>query len=371
MDCLPKRTNLVAETARTLKEWIGSGVLRETLPGELRLKERLKVSRDTLRLALRILEREGLVSEGTQGRQRHVQSKPAPSRRNGSTRDQPVCFLSPYPVLDRILLVELEELQRRLAEQRREMRFLSPKLFHLKNPEPHLRRLISENSAAAWILHQVGGRMQRWFEQHDLPAFVYGTPFPGVKLPYVVNDWESAAFHAGWQLMRHGHRVIGVLEFEGQVGAQVIERGLRRALSARPSDNAPLVFKNDRRPKSVARSLTAAFQLRERPTALVLNDSNQLLTCLSWMLSCGIGVPRDISLVCIPSDCWFQDMYPPVCHYKNNPKIFAHHLSHRVMELVETGRIAHKSVRVRLEYVPGASIGPAPDTTRRGDLPGS
>jgi DNA-binding LacI/PurR family transcriptional regulator len=318
------------------------------------------VSRDTLRLALKILEREGFLSEGAQGRQRRVQPKQDSPRRNGATPDLPVCFLSPYSIVDRILLLELEDLQKRLAEQRRELRFLSPKLFHAKNPEPHLKRLVSENPAAAWILHLVGGQTQRWFDQHGLPAFVYGTPFPDVKLPYVVNDWESAAFHAGWQLMRHGHRVIGMLAFEDSPGPQLVEQGLRRAFSARPADSQPLVFKNDRTPKSVVRSLETIFQLKDRPTALILTDSNQLLTCFSWMLSRGIGVPRDISLVSIPSDCWFQDLYPPVCHYENNPKIFAHHLAHRVMELVESGQITHKSIRVRLEYVQGASIGPRP-----------
>jgi hypothetical protein len=49
MEHLPKRTSLVHETATTLKEWISTGMLSEALPGELQLKGRLGVGRDTLR----------------------------------------------------------------------------------------------------------------------------------------------------------------------------------------------------------------------------------------------------------------------------------------------------------------------------------
>jgi hypothetical protein len=71
-------------------------------------------------------------------------------------------------------------------------------------------------------------------------------------------------------------------------------------------------------------------------------------------------VPADVSLVCVPSDSWFQELYPPVCHYENNPHQFAHHVRKRVMELVETGRVTGPSILVLLEYVAGATIGPAP-----------
>ena len=58
MERLPKKTNLARETADTLKEWIESGAFQDVLPGELVLKERLAVGRDTLRIALKQLESE-------------------------------------------------------------------------------------------------------------------------------------------------------------------------------------------------------------------------------------------------------------------------------------------------------------------------
>ncbi len=360
MERLPKRTSLVTETARTLKEWIGSKVLRGILPGELPLKNRLRVSRDTLRLALKALEREGWVSRTVRGRQRHVARPLGPGRKSLSGH-LPVTFLSPFPVVDRILLVEMEDLQKHLAEQGRELQFLSPHIFDLRNPSRHLARLVEENASAAWILHFAGQAMQRWFEQQGIPAFIYGTPFPRVNLPSVVNDWEAAAFHAGLQLSRRGHRIVGVFSFAAQLpGALAVVRGVRRALATATPPARLLIFKDSHTSESVVRSLETAFETRPRPTALVFSGSSQLLTSLSWMVSRRIGVPADVSLICIPSDTWFQDLNPPICHYENNSAMFAHYVRRRVMELVETGRITRKSIRVPLEYKPGASIGPAP-----------
>jgi len=361
MPLLPRRTSLVAETAATLKQWITEGDLNEMLPGELRLKELLGVGRNTLRLALKVLEDEQWVSAPGQGRQRRVQQHRLEAPHPASDHRLPVTFLSPFPTVDRILLLEMEDLQMHLARQGRELRFLAPNIFHLQKPERHLKRLVQENPSAAWVLHFVTEAMQRWFEQEGVPAFLYGTPYPGVKLPFVVNDWESASFHAGLQLARHGHRRIGVLGLAQPVpGVLAIERGLRKALANFKPEAQLSILSGNSSPRDVAQSLEGAFRGGQRPTALVFCSSSHLLTCLSWLISKGIAVPADVSLVCVPSDSWLQELYPPVCHYENNPHVFAHQVRKRVMELVEIGRAIGPSMQVRLEYVAGATIGPAP-----------
>jgi DNA-binding LacI/PurR family transcriptional regulator len=361
MALLPKRPSLVSATAETLKRLISDGDLAGLLPGELRLKARLSIGRDTLRLALKQLQEEHWLSATRQGRQRRVEQQHLPRRHRARGRHQPVTFLTPFPILDRIMLLELEDLQRHLAEQGRELRFVSSHLVHLQRPEPHLKRLVAENPSAAWMLYFVSEPTQQWFDQQELPAFIYGMPFPGVNLPFVVNDWESAAFHAGIQLTRQGHRVIAQMGFEPMMpGMLAIERGLRRALATIDTPSQLLMFKDDHSPQTVARLLESAYRLEIRPTALVFCSSSQLLTCYSWMTSKGLAVPADLSLVCIPSDSWFQDLCPPVCHYENNAKTFARYIRLKVMELIETGRVARGSIRVRLEYKAGATIGPAP-----------
>src|SRR4051794_1260412 len=202
MEHLPKRTSLARETAATLKEWISTGVLRDVLPGELQLAARLEVGRDTLRLALKLLADEGWVSSAWQGKQRKIQAgHPAPMERD-ATDQLPVTLLSPYPITHRITLLEIEATQRCLAEAGRSLRFVAPDIFHLKGPDRHLERLVQAHPSVAWILYAASEPVQRWFDKQGIPAFLYQLPFPDVKLPYVAQDWEAAAFHAGIQLLR-------------------------------------------------------------------------------------------------------------------------------------------------------------------------
>jgi DNA-binding LacI/PurR family transcriptional regulator len=361
MEHLPKRTSLVHETAATLKEWISSGVLQEELPGELQLKARLGVGRDTLRLALTLLTREGWVSPARKGRQRRVQTGHPPLRNGAASSQLPVTFLSPFPVAHRVTLLELEDLQTGLAEQGRSLRFLSPDIFDIKHPERQLDRMVREHPSAAWILYVVGERIQRWFDQQGIPTFLFGSPFPNVKLPFVVTDWEAAAFHAGIQLVREGHRTIGILEFHERFpGLLAEERGLERALATANPKGRLIIFKDDRSPVSVARCLESAFALKERPTALVLTRAAQFLTCFSWLVPRGIRVPGDISIVSLADDSWFEEFHPPVSFYQSDAKVVARHIAQRVLELVATGQVTKKSIRFPIDYVPGATIGPAP-----------
>ncbi|HWF18467.1 MAG TPA: substrate-binding domain-containing protein [Verrucomicrobiae bacterium] len=366
MDGLPKRTSLVRETANTLKDWIEAGILRGTLPGELPLKMRLGVGRDTLRLALRLLEREGWTTPTSRGRQRQVQIGHVPSTTRANSARLPVTFLSPERIVDRQVLLEMEDLQMRLTKQGRDLRFASPNIFHLAHPDRLLERLVRQQPSAAWILYSTGEMVQRWFDERNIPAFIYGAPFTGINLPFTVNDWEEGTFHAGIQLLRHGHRIIGIMENEHpSPGTVAAERGLRRALATIGTKGKLVILKEDRSPASVARAYELIFSLKQRPTGLVLTNSAQLLTGYSWLASKGIRTPGDISLVAIANDSCFAEFHPPPCFYRCNSQVLARHIGHRVMELVDNGQVSQKSVRVHLEYVPGATIAPPPANLRQ------
>jgi DNA-binding transcriptional MocR family regulator len=190
MEPLPKRTSLIHETATTLKEWISRGILRDTLPGELQLKSRLGVGRDTLRHALKILADDGWVTDASKGQQRRVENgRSAKAPPGPEAAVLPVTFLSPNAVECRVTLLELEDTQKRLAQQGRSLRFLAPEIFQLKHPEKQLERIVRTHPSSAWLLHMSNRPMQKWFEENGVPALIYGLPFPGVKLPFVGCDW--------------------------------------------------------------------------------------------------------------------------------------------------------------------------------------
>src|ERR1043166_6845480 len=72
---LPRRTSLAEQTADILRNAIRQGEWTERLPGEHTLSERLKVSRTTLRAALGMLRREGLL-DISQGQRVKIVARP-------------------------------------------------------------------------------------------------------------------------------------------------------------------------------------------------------------------------------------------------------------------------------------------------------
>jgi len=358
---LPKRNSLVHETAVTLKQWIIEGMLKDVLPGELDLKERLRVGRDTVRLALQVLTKEGWLEPSAQGRQRRISSDKLPQLKTDSGPGLPVTFLSPYSQDQGQTQMEMEDTQKRLTELGRELQHVCAHIFQLKDPDHQLHDLVRSHPSAAWVLYASNSRVQEWFAKQGLPVVVHGWPYPGVNLPYVAKDWEPAGFHAGLQFIRNGHRNIGMFEFrERGAGAMLIEQGLRRALATENTGAKLLLFKDERTPESIARAYETAFRLKDRPTAMVLTSSNHLLTSMSWMVSKGIRVPDDVSLTVLPYDTWYSEFCPPLSHYKMNTKLFSHGMAERVIELVEYGRVIRKPLAVPVEFVAGATIGPAP-----------
>lgn len=358
---LPKRTSLVQETVATLKQWIATGLLKDMLPGEMDLKNRLGVGRDTLRLALKELTEEAWLEKPGQGRNRRIRMRKVSKWRGHAANRLPVTCLSPYAHQTDQTHMEMEVTQKRLAEQGRDLQFLSPEIYHLKDPDHQLENLVRTHPSAGWVLYASSAPVQRWFARRGLPAIVHGWAYPDVNLCYVTKNWEPAGFHAGLQFLRHGHRTIGLFEYRVRgVGAMLIEQGLRRALARAGNGADLLLFKDDRTPESIARAYAEAFNLKRRPTAMVLTSSNHLLTSLSWLVSRGIGVPREVSLTVLPYEPWYADLHPALSCYKPKTGVFAHGMAERVLELVKYGRVIHKPLAVPVEYVPGATIGPAP-----------
>ncbi|MEO6034163.1 MAG: substrate-binding domain-containing protein [Verrucomicrobiota bacterium] len=361
MEPLPKKTTLAHETAAVLKQWISTGVIREIVPGEMELKKRLVVSRETVRGALKLLEHEKWITPSTKGQQRRIKSIIPLSPEIHLRNQLPLTFLSPDKVVHRITLLELEETRLRLARQGREIRFVSPNIFHLQRPEHHLERLVRSNPSSAWILWIVSEPIQRWFDKQEIPTFLIGSPFPRVSLPFIVNDWGPAAFHAGLQLLRHGHRHVAIMEYQERFpGLVAEEQGLATALTAGDANGRMMAVFDNGTPASVAQALENIFSQKDRPTALVLTRVAQVLTCFSWLGARGIRIPADISIVSLANDSCFDDFFPVLSHYRSNTKLISRSIAERVMELVERGRTAKKSLRIPLEYVPGSTIGPAP-----------
>lgn len=356
MSRLPMRHGLPSQAAGIIEEMIITGELRNFIPGERTLAEKLQIGRDTLRASLQILEQKKVISEPQHGRRRSILNQsPSPTR----TSSKRVGFLSPKKLiqLPPQLLAEFDTLRELLQKQFYELELVSPGIFHLQNPFAKLESLIKDHEADVWILYQCNRKIQEWFYQKKIPTLVRGFSHDSVDLPCIDDDWRSAAFHAGHHLKRMGHHRIGLLMPDTELaGLRATEAGLQEAATKNPKSLSIHKMTEKGDSKSVTRALEIALGLDQPPTALIATRSRHLLTLISWLAAHKLSIPRDLSVITLTFEPWFDHLYPSVSHYRSNPIMIARSVTRKVLQLAEgKSSIAQKKL-LSPEFLDGDSV---------------
>ncbi len=352
MSRIPNRQSLPAQAARIIREMISSGDLQGLLPGERTLASQLQIGRDTLRAALTFLEADGIISHNEQGKRRRILTTAGKCR----TATKRIAFLSPKSLaqLPPWMLVEFDSLRDFLHQRGYRLQLLTPGLFHLKNPARKLENLLSDTDADAWILYQCPGTIQQWFNQQKIPALIRGYPSPGITIPFIDEDWEAAAYHAGTLLKRQGHQRIGLLMPDSKLaGLVATERGLRQA-SSNTNTIIPIIEKGSA--ENVALTLARILRLEDPPTAIVATRSRHTLSIISWMAQQQLSIPRDLSLITITSEPWFEHLLPKPSHYFSDPAQLARTVVRHILPIAQGKTTTSPQKLLIPEYIAGGTV---------------
>ena len=153
MDLVPKRPSLLSEASAILRTALKEGQWGEFMPGERKLCAQMQIGRDTLRLAIQQLEREGLVSAGEPGKRRRILTKPhTKSKGKGRKRVGLVLYLSPYPLHDlpATALLEIDLLRGSLSKAGFRLEVVGSAAFSMGRPEKTLEKLVADHQAICW-----------------------------------------------------------------------------------------------------------------------------------------------------------------------------------------------------------------------------
>lgn len=365
MDLVPKRHSLLAEATAILREAVRSGRWSGTLPGERKLCRQMQIGRDTLRSAIRQLEREGLIARGEAGRRRQIigeHSSPSEVHRSPEPGGV-IAFLTPHHLerLPETLLLEVDVLRERLAGGGYSLEVVTNgKVFTLSRPGKALEKLTSDFTADAWVLHQTTAPMQRWFADKGPPCLLHGQP-QGVDLPAVDIDYTAVGRHAGGYLIGHGHRSVTLLRPHASLkGLDMAEAGLQEAFSKHPGEilSPPTTMRETEfgDARALAASIGRLMRSPRRPTALVLTRTRQVLTVLSCLATQRMRVPEDISLVALDYSPSFDYIVPEIACYRSDAETTARIVFRKVLEIAASGAAVHSPQPLMPEFIAGASV---------------
>ncbi len=355
----PRRTSLPLEVAAYLRKRLQRGDWARHLPGELGLARELQVGRNTIRAALTVLEKEGLLRTAT-GRRRELMT-PVKQVRPKLGKVAIMLMPSPWHTLPPSTLLWMDALRSRLQGSGWQLQMLVDAAAFRRAPTAALESLTAQHPSAVWILFRSTAAMQRWFEKREVCTVVAGSCHAGVRLPQVDTDFRATARHAAARLLGLGHRHLAVLapavSFAGDDESLV---GFREGAG---DARLQIHLCNDSK-ASVIKALRSMLSSSPRPTALFVFQAGHAATALTYLSQQGIRVPAQMSLLSRDHELFLTHLVPEPARYERQPEVFAKKLAHLVTALGD-GVPPKKAQHLLMPtFVRGETLGGAPVPTK-------
>ena len=364
----PKRITLSAQTAAAIRKAIADGVWKKNLPGERRLCEYFQVSRPTVRTALHILVKEGLIEVHHGRRNRvlraHAGSAAAPGRLVGVVAQEPLAQMTQNANQG------VSELRAHLAEQGFATEIVVCAPGSGRNQLRSLEAFVRNNPVFCCVLITVSREVQQWFAERTLPALVVGSCHAGIVLPSLDIDFRAVCRHAAGTFLRRGHRHIAfIVQDSGFAGDLASEQGFREGARRHgAADEARVtIVRHHGTARSIAAKLDPLFESSDPPTGLLIARPWAVFAVMIHLLRQGHAVPEAVSLISRDQDDLFVSVEPPIAHYRLEPGSFVHRLSRLMMNFVHREYLAPEQHLLTPKLASGATVqrAPAPEARPR------
>lgn len=360
-----RRVSVLDQTAEHLREGLRSGRWRGDLPGVLRLAAECDVSKGAMRGALRLLEKEGLLSAGRAGGRRTVLAGRAAVPAEGArtqTRTLRVAILLQIPLHEESAPLNqmLRDIQRDLEAAGHAVAFAPKTQSELGFAPARIARLVAATPADAWVVPAAPRAVLEFFAAQPLPVIALGGRSLGLGIASSGVDGTPAIGAATRRLLALGHRRLVFTcdrAYRQPPGGPAVT-AYTTALAAYGIEAGDYHLPDFEPTPAGLRSLFESIFRVTPPTALILEEAGYAVAAFAFLARRGLSVPRDVSLVCLYPDTSLQWCDPPVAHlhYENAAVV------QRVVRwcrAVARGQVDRAPVMVPAEFDEGGTIGPA------------
>ncbi|HEY4416496.1 MAG TPA: substrate-binding domain-containing protein [Verrucomicrobiae bacterium] len=354
---LPQRLSLVAQTAVVLREQIVRGVWPRFLPGEGEFCAKLHVSRVTLRAALAILQREGLI-RSSQGKRREVVKR---RRRLLAASNHRVVLVMPSPLhtLSPNAVFWVGALREYLAEAGHHLDVQVNRTAYGYGQGNILKSMMEQERASGWVIYRSTEPMQRWFSERKLPCVITGSRYPGVEMPSVDIAYRAVCRHAVGRFLVHGHRQLVLLNpASGAAGDIESEQGFHEAVnnSGRSEVRAEVVRHNGT-VNGLTYKLDALLRRPQPPTGFFVSRPEHVLTVASQLLRHGRRLPQDVALISRDDAPFLEHFVPSIARYVFDPKVFARRISKAVLDMADGASVKPVDHQILPRFSSGQTLG--------------
>ncbi|MEJ6702340.1 MAG: substrate-binding domain-containing protein, partial [Akkermansiaceae bacterium] len=223
-----------------------------------------------------------------------------------------------------------------------------------------IRKMVKSTEADAWLVGAGSIEGLKWLSEQPAPAFALFGRMNGLPIAGTKPDKAAPLADAMRQLIDLGHRRISMLT-QSTRRLPVPGRFERLFLKELESHGIPTSSYNlpdwDDSTEGLYQALDTLFKTTP-PTALILEEAPLLIATQQFLLSRGLRVPQDVSLISTDNDPHFSWCTPSIAHihWDNRPVV------RRVVKWAANISRGKKDISQKLtpaEFIAGGTIGPA------------
>jgi LacI family transcriptional regulator len=343
------------QVAEYLRQELLCGTWVDTMPGESHLVAQLGVGRDTVKMALKHLERDGLLVPQGVGRRRKIALSDDHTAQ--ALRVAVMLFESEDKGLD--FQIQLNH----QLEKAGYMHFFADKtLSDLGRNTGRIARFVKKTEADAWIVSAGSREILQWFTKQELPAFALFGARDGLPIASTGPDKSQPLVEATRRLLAHGHCRISLLcRREHRLPKPVpalrcFLDELEAAGIVTGTFNLPNWEENR---EGFEQLLDSLFNGPPPPTALIIDEPFLYNACFHYLAGRSLRVPQDISLICTDGDSDFDWCQPSISHIRWDYRL----MIRRVVSWannVSQGKEDLRQTYTKAEFIEGGTMGKAP-----------
>lgn len=292
------RLSLPEQVAACLREGLQRGRWGDAFPGEFQLAAELDVSRNTVRRALEVLEKEGFVVRSGLGRRRSIT---AAGRAMASQRALRVAILRNDSLLgaNPQTTLTLDTIVRSLEASGYGAFECQKTQVELGHDVSQIKRQLIAASADAWVIEAGSRPLLEWCASQQTPSLALYGRTEGLQIARTGPDAVSAYAEATRQLIALGHRRI-VLIVREEFRRPPVAGGELAFLSELKAQGIPASGYNlpewDESPAGFERLMDSLFRTTP-PTALIVDETCWFIAALGFLVRRGLRVPEQVSVV--------------------------------------------------------------------------
>ncbi len=361
-DSLPSgivRPTVITLTLEALRKEIAKGTWGEYLPNERQLCHLFRVSRPSLRQALKSLDREGLI-DVQHGKRTRICERPA-SPGEAGTESRVVAVLSTQVQheVERRHLMMFNELHNALLPHAWHLETHFNDKLLVRSPQRYLERVVLEHPARCWLLVSSSPAIQAWFAERGLPCLVLGTCHEGISLPSFDLEYRAVGRHAaGFFLGRGFENIVLTMPKTDLAGDRETLEGFRDVLSRHPRGREVrlTLLRHEHSTRDFIHKMETLLPSKKGPVALFVLYPSYTMTAMLYALRRGYQVPKDISILARDYYSHFEYLDQMPAHYAADRGMQMERLSRLVLQLSKSGFLRNRPYRMIPKLVEGETV---------------